>query len=258
MEWLKADFHLHSREDHFDVIPHSGFELIDRCAALHYQVIAITNHRHLTFQQDWIQYAEDRGILLIPGVEADIRGKHVLILNADKEADRIRSFEDLDAYKKSHDVFVVAPHPFHWSFICLHGLLGRHIDLFDAVEIHSFYTRFFNPNKTAQRFAEKYDKPLIGNSDCHHLVQLDLTYSLVKAEMTLPSVMQALRCGEVRVVSNPMAFANAFNLLHVLRIGQIKRAVRRLGRTIKPYFGSSGHISQSESNAESRQIRIHK
>lgn len=252
MEWLKADFHLHCREDHFDVIPHSALELIDRCAALHYQVIAITNHRHLTYRQDWVPYAEDRGILLIPGVEADVRGKHVLILNADKEADKIRTFKDLDAYKKSHDVFVVAPHPFHWSFICLHGQLRRHINLFDAIEVHSFYTRFFNPNKTARRFAEEHDKPLIGNSDCHHLDQLDLTYSLVHADMTLTSVMQALRRGEVKIVSNPLTFTKAFSLLHVLRIGQIKRAVRRLDRAFKPYHGSSSHIAQSESNAESR------
>jgi len=258
MEWLKADFHLHSREDQFDFIPYSAFELIDRCATLGYQVLAITNHRRLTFRQDWIPYAEDRGILLIPGVEADIRGRHVLLLNADKEADKIRTFEDLRAYKKSHDVIVVAPHPFHWSFICLHGLLRRHIDLFDAVEIHSFYTRFFNPNKTAQRFATEYKKPLIGNSDCHRLDQLDLTYSMVRADPTISSVLQALRQDQVKVVSSPLTFIEAFNLLHLLRINQLRRMLKRFGRSFAIPDGSSDRLHEQETNVKPQQVRIHK
>ena len=160
MEWLKADLHLHSGEDQFDVLYYSAYELMDRCAALEFRVIAITNHIIFTYKKAWREYAAERGMLLLPGVEASIRGKHVVILNAEEEANKLHSFADLAAYKKSHDVFIIAPHPFAWSPICLRDKLYHHADLFDAVEIHNFYTKLINPNRHAIKFAEKFVLPI--------------------------------------------------------------------------------------------------
>ena len=233
MKWFKADFHLHSSEDHFDLIPHTACELIDRCAELQFRIIAITNHRILTYSEAWRDYAQERGMLLIRGVEAQIQGRHVVILNADEDANKLRTFEDLKAYKQANDVFTIAPHPFYLALICLRSKLYQYADLFDAVEHHHFYTRLYNPNRPAERFALQYGKPLIGNSDCHRLRQLGLTYSLVKADLNVPSVLNALRKGDVKVVTDPLSTWEAIKLVAYLRTGDVKRIYRYLAGSSK-------------------------
>ncbi len=226
--WLKCDLHLHSGEDHYDILFYTAYDLMDRCAALNFDVIAITNHVDLTICRDWKDYAADRGMLLIPGVEACIGSKHVLILNADADAGKIRTFEDLRAYKASHDVFIVAPHPFGWTPICLNRKAEEYAELFDGVEWHHFYTKSFNPNKKAEAFAHRHGKPILANSDCHHLGYLGETYSWIKAEKTVPSVLDALRRGEIEIVSRPMGFWRAFYIHGVLRMGQVRRGIKAL------------------------------
>jgi predicted metal-dependent phosphoesterase TrpH len=210
MEWLKADFHLHTNEDYFDHMPHSAYDLIDRGAKLGFEVLAITNHVYYTFDEAWRDYANRRGILLISGVEASIKSSHVLILNADKDVNHLRTFEDLIAYKESHDSVIVAPHAFYPGLICLRRKLFKYADLFDGVEYHSFYTKYFNPNKKAQKFALDHGKTLIGNTDCHRLHMLGKTYTRINAERSLSSILQALRTGKTEIVTRPLTTAEAF------------------------------------------------
>jgi predicted metal-dependent phosphoesterase TrpH len=226
--WLKCDLHLHSGEDRYDILFYTAYDLIVRCAELNFDVISITNHVERTFCREWETYAVDRGMLLIPGVEACIGNKHVLILNADADAGKIRTFDDLRAYKNSRDVFVVAPHPFGWTPICLNRQAEEHADLFDGVEWHHFHTKWFNPNKKAEAFARRHEKPLLANSDCHHLCYLGETYSWIKADKTIPSVLSALRRGEIEIVSRPMGSLRAFNIHAILRFGQLRRGIKML------------------------------
>src|SRR3970040_1672931 len=95
---LKADLHLHTAEGEA-FIAYDARSLIDRAAREGFEVLSITNHDVLTFDPDLAAYARDRGILLIPGVEATIEGKHVLLYNIDVPLDRIRTFADLRRLK---------------------------------------------------------------------------------------------------------------------------------------------------------------
>ena len=78
---MKADFHLHTREDPLDPILHDARKLIDRAQEKGFEVLAITNHESITYSDDLQDYARERGILLLPGMEATIEGRHVLIIN---------------------------------------------------------------------------------------------------------------------------------------------------------------------------------
>src|SRR5262249_43053412 len=107
---LRADLHLHTRErERF--IAYDARELIDRAVHAGFQVLSITNHDTVTFDAALRGYAEERGILLIPGVEATIEGKHVLLYNIDVPPGRIRTFADLRRLRQP-DWLVVAAHPF--------------------------------------------------------------------------------------------------------------------------------------------------
>ncbi len=200
---LKADLHLHTSEGEA-FIAYDARALIDRAAREGYQVLSITNHNVVTHDEALRAYAQDRGILLIPGVEATIEGKHVLLYNLDVPPSRIRTFSDLRTLRRP-EWLVVAAHPFFPGPACLRGRLVEEIDLFDAVEFCHFYTRRIDFNRSAMRLAKEAGLPLIGNSDSHLPRQFGTTYSVIEAEPTMESVLRAIRKGAVEVVSRPLA-----------------------------------------------------
>src|SRR5688572_258870 len=120
---LKADLHLHTRERE-EFITYNAWGLIDRAASYGFQVLRITNHDTVTFSAELQGYARERGILLIPGVEATVEGKHVLLYNIDVPPERIRTFADLRRLRRP-EWLVVAPHPFFPASYALRKRLRR-------------------------------------------------------------------------------------------------------------------------------------
>src|SRR3954454_17933079 len=96
---LKVELHTHTSDDPIDSIPHTTFELIDRAAALGYDALAITLHEHQLDLARHIPYATERAVVLIPGVERTIEGKHVLLLNFRRGAGDVLTFADLARLK---------------------------------------------------------------------------------------------------------------------------------------------------------------
>lgn len=197
---LKVDLHIHTKEDGIDEIAYSARELIDEAALRGFDALAITNHDTLTFSSELGSYAAERGIVLIPGVEACIKGKHILLLNMPFRPDSYTSFEAV-LRQKTFDSLVVAPHPYFPGPTSLDGQLEAMPYLFDAVEYSCFRTSRIDFNREAVRFAEKHGLPIVGNSDAHQLQQLGVAYSLVEAEKTLEAIIQAIKAGRVRHVS---------------------------------------------------------
>src|SRR5437868_2655334 len=126
---LKVELHTHTSDDPLDVIPHDAPALIDRAAALGYQALAITLHERYLDPAPLRSYAVARGVVLIPGVERSIAGKHVLLIGFSAAAERVSTFEDLARLKDHERGIVVAPHPFFPERTCLGGALERHADL---------------------------------------------------------------------------------------------------------------------------------
>ena len=201
---LKADFHIHTREDPHDFIRYTAVELLEEAARQGFQVIALTCHNKRIHTEELRRRAADLGLLLIPGVEAAIEGKHTLLLDMPYSRLRVRSFAHVRALKRDGGL-VIAPHPFFPAPKCLGSKLRENLDLFDAIEFSHFYTRRVDFNRRAVEYARRMDMPLVGTSDCHRLWQLGTTYSLIEAEeKTVPAVFAAIRAGRVRVVTAPL------------------------------------------------------
>src|SRR3989442_7963855 len=126
---LKVELHSHTADDPLDRIPHTTTELIDRAAGLGYDALAVTLHDRQLDVRRWESYAADRGIVLIPGVERTIEGRHVLLLNFERGTEDVRTFEDLASLKARVPGLVVAPHAFFPATSCLWNDLERHADL---------------------------------------------------------------------------------------------------------------------------------
>jgi predicted metal-dependent phosphoesterase TrpH len=199
---LKADLHLHTAEDPLDHVRYTAKELISKAADERFDVISITNHHQMTFNQDLFSYAQKRGILLIPGIEITIRRRHVLVLNPPPQ----RTCSDFFSLSKLRrpETLIIAPHPYFPGTYSLNGYLLKHLNLFDALEYCHFYSPMINFNQRALEVCQFFGIPLIGNSDAHFLSQLGTTYSLIHAERNLESIFAAIRENQVEVVTRPL------------------------------------------------------
>ena len=220
---LKVELHTHTADDPFDRIPHTTLELIDRAATLGYHALAVTLHDRQLDLRRLTPYAADRGLVLIPGVERTIEGRHVLLLNFER-TDDVRTFADLARLKSRQAGLVVAPHPFFPTSVCLGRDLERHADLFDAVERNAMFTRTIDFNRRGEAWAARHGKPVVGNCDVHRLWQLGTTYSLVDAPPDADAICDAVAAGRVQVRSRPLAWTEVARVMAVLTIGNLRPA----------------------------------
>jgi predicted metal-dependent phosphoesterase TrpH len=199
---LKADLHLHTAEDPVDRVRYTAKELIAKAADEGYEVISITNHQQMTFNQDLFFYAKEKGILLIPGMEMTIQKRHVLVLNPPLR--RVCSdFFSLSELRRP-ETLIVAPHPYFPGPTSLNGYLLKHLNLFDALEYSHFYSPMINFNQKAVKVSQSFGLPLVGTSDAHLFSQIGSTYSLIYAEKNLEAVFAAIRQNRVKVISRPL------------------------------------------------------
>lgn len=206
MNWLKVDLHTHTSEDPQDRIGYSARTLIDRAAALGYDALAVTNHNTRTYDDSLAAYAEKRGVLLLPGTEVTADGCHVLVINPGFPIRPRHAYTLADIPRlKTPDSLWIAPHPFYFLFQSLHANLYPQLPHFDAVELSSYHNSLLDLNKKALRAAKGAGKPVVGTSDCHTFWQFGRTYSLVQAEKSVASIVDAVKAGRVRVRTSPIS-----------------------------------------------------
>ena len=222
---LKVEFHSHTSDDPVDRIPHTTTELIDRAADLGYDALAITLHDAQLDLSPWREHAAVRGLVLIPGIEKTIDGRHVLLLNFSSRVAQVRSFDDVAALRREERGLVIAPHAFFPTSTCLgRALMERHADLFDAVELNAMFTREVDFNRAAARWARAHGKPIVGNGDVHRLRQLGTTWSLVDAAPNAGAICDAVRAGRVSVEARPLSWAAVVSIIGSLAAADVARA----------------------------------
>ncbi|MCH8982430.1 PHP domain-containing protein [candidate division KSB1 bacterium] len=240
---IKSDFHLHTRDDREDSIGHSETELIDHAAARGFGALAITNHNTYTFNNELQRYAEDRGILLIPGIEKTVERKHVLILNSSAAAEKIDTFEDLRKAKED-GLFLIAPHPFFKYPCSLGKKLYEHIELFDALEFCFFYSKWLNFNRKMLKLAEQKGLPVVGNSDCHLLKYMGVCHSIIHAEaQSMEAVFSAIRNNCIQVLSEPIFMPKLPWIFLDMKLTALKEASGSKERT--PIIVSATEVGKS-------------
>lgn len=202
---FKANLHMHTSDDPRDYIEYSAYEAIKEAARLGFEVIAITCHGKFVNNKEYIEYGEKNGVLIIPGIEAFIEKKHVVILNPQKNIESVNTFEDLIDYKKNNpNIFIIAPHPFFPSFSSLFGKFKKNVQLFDAIEHSWFFSKLIDFNTKAIDTAKKHKLPFISTSDTHDLSFLNDNFAIIHAkEKTIQSVFDAIKNGNFTNISKP-------------------------------------------------------
>lgn len=212
--YLKTNLHFHTGDDPRDFVFYTGKEGIDHAAMLGFDVLAITCHEKAVWTSEYAAYAASRGILLIPGIELDIHeldgstgrnGRHVIILNCIPEAEQVRTFSDLKAYRTLHpECFILAPHPFFYGNFSLKRFLEDYIDLMDAIESSWFYCLGLNRNKKARAVAKAHHLPFIATSDAHTFQNVHSDYAIIDAEeKTILALFAAIRKQKITNITCP-------------------------------------------------------
>ncbi len=235
---LKTNLHFHTSEDPLDLfIKYDIYQGIREAKKKCFKVLALTCHDEFVYKEEYGQYAKEQGILLIPGVEIEIKRGHVIILNADKEAEKIRSFAALKRYKeKNKKAFVIAPHPYFGMF-SLNGKLKRNIKIFDAIEANWFFTFSFDRNKKAREIAKKHKKPYIASSDTHNIKNLNKSYALIdSSEFNTEAVLNSIRDGRFKNVMNSLSWFSAIGYLIWYNFSQLKVLINGI-------IGNKGRIN---------------
>jgi predicted metal-dependent phosphoesterase TrpH len=229
---LKVELHTHTADDPHDKIPYSTHQLIDRAAELGYDALAVTLHDKQLDPAQFTDYARERGITLIPGIERTIEGKHVLLLNFRRGTEEVQSFGDLARLRQREAGLVIAPHPFFPHSSCLGRLLERHAALFDAVEWNAMFTRAVNFNRAAVRWARRHGKPVVGNGDVHRLRQLGTAFSRVDAPRgaSAEEICRAVREGRVGFEAQPLTVLQAATIFAELATDSVSRTLTPLRR----------------------------
>lgn len=218
MTWLKVELHTHTSEDPRDKgISYSAIQLVDYLVTRGYDALAVTLHTRQYFPKTLQHYAAERGLLLIPGIEANIQRRHVLLYNFDFDHRPIHTFDALRQYKTDENL-VIAPHPYYPGSHSLQFLLEQQIDVFDAIEYCHFYLKGINLfNRWASQTAQRFHLPLIGTADAHYLQQIGWTYTLVEAEKSVEGIIDAIKKGRVQIITQPLPLAVALRCLRAVR-----------------------------------------
>ncbi len=203
---VKTNLHLHTSDEINEFVSYNFFQAINEARKLKFGAIALTCHD--LFPQEikkYKKYAEERGILFIPGIEKKIEKKHVLILNPDPLIKEVKTFKELKRYKKNRpDIFIVAPHPYMPGGISLKNDLEKNVSLFDAVEHSWFYSKKINFNRKAEKISRKFNLPLIATSDTHELKFLNTNHALIEAESkSITAIFDAIRNNKFTNVTSP-------------------------------------------------------
>lgn len=246
---LKSNLHFHTAEDPHDIVEYSLKEGIDYAASLGFEVLAVTCHNYFAYTKAHGEYAEERGVLLVPGIELTVgekkafkrngfrKGYHVVVINADKSAEDVYTFRDLEEYRKKRgdEIAVIAAHPYFYGNFSLKEKLEKYAYLFDAIEHSWFYSRIFNRNKKARRKALELELPLVATSDTHyfHRKHMEKNYAMLDVDdATIPAVVYAIRSGDIENVTKPSnTLIDMFLLQFFFQVSkELKRMFRKPAR----------------------------
>jgi predicted metal-dependent phosphoesterase TrpH len=248
---FRVELHTHCHGDPVDgYIRHNIFQHIDRAKEVGLDAIAVTWHRKIIAMPEAFAYAREKGVLLIPGMEADVDRRHLVVLNlSEGDLPGDPTWNQIRALRlRKPEVLVMAPHPFYPHPCCLGNSMNAHTDCIDAVEWCRIHVNWLpgrvSPNLRAARWAQQHGKALIACSDAHTLKVIGTNASTVEAdELTVESIFAGIRAGRVAFHRNSLDFAVLLHETgkamksqprHIARWAKAKIRKRRAGSVPSP------------------------
>lgn len=160
---MKCDLHVHTYYSYDSTsLPK---EIIDRAIKKGIDCLAITDHDQTKGVAEAEEYAKDKPVLIIPGIEIKSKEGDILGLNIREMIPSRLSASETMKRIRDRGGLVVIPHPFGWMCSFKKGLRDFLSEI-DAIEVFNI-SLFGSGNKTALEFSKKYKVPFTAGSDAH-------------------------------------------------------------------------------------------
>lgn len=160
---MKCDLHCHTSYSYDSTaLPK---EIVKAALKRGIDCLAITDHGEIKGVQEAIEFAKDKPILIIPGIEIKSKEGDILGLNV-KEIipNKLSARETIKNIKELGGLAIIA-HPFNW-FCSFKGNLENLAS--EGIGIEVFNASIFGPgNEIALNFSKKYGLPFTVGSDAH-------------------------------------------------------------------------------------------
>lgn len=199
---MKCDFHVHTFYS-FDSST-SPEEMVDAALKLGIDCLAITDHNEIEGAKKAIEYAKEKPILIIPGIEVKSKEGDIIGLNVKEKIPPKLSAKETIKKIKEQGGFVILPHPF--AFFCkFKGNLKELIKEIDAIEILNGAN--FGGHKKAIKFVEKYNLPFTVGSDAHFPELLGKVLLEVEGEkLKIEEVLEKIKNKKTKIIDNGIGF----------------------------------------------------
>lgn len=197
---VRVDFHVHSMYSSDSIITPKDLVFFAKKRSL--DAVAITDHNQI---DGALLLAKKTDLLIIPGIEISTKSGHVVGLNVNKNIPKGMSVnETIDCI---HDAggLAVACHPFAW----FKGSLKKNItEKFDAIEtINSSAFPFLHCKKKSVELAKKFNIAQIAGTDAHNPQSIGLAYTILEADLTINSILQAILGKRCQAFGNPLSLS---------------------------------------------------
>jgi len=193
---MKCDLHCHTGYSYDSTAPPE--EMVEAALRKGINCLAICDHGEIKGAQKAMEYAKDRPILIIPGIEIKSKEGDILGLNIKEIIPNKLSAEETIKKIKELGGLAIIPHPFGW-FCSFKGDLKNLVSKISGVEVLN--ASIFGPgNKNALDFARKHNLPLTAGSDAHFPSFVGRCYLEIPSEnLSMEEILNQIKKGAVKI-----------------------------------------------------------
>lgn len=219
---MKCDLHIHTSYSYDSATPPK--EMVEAAIKKRVDCLAITDHSEIKGALEAIEYAKEKSILIIPGIEIKSKEGDILGLNIEKIIPEGLSVKKTIKKIKEAGGMAIIPHPFGW-FCSFKGDLKEISKEIDGIEVLN--ASVFGPgNKKALAFAQKFNLPFTAGSDAHNLNLVGRAYLEVPGEnLSTEEILEKIKNKDVKIGGSEASFFEKI-------IDHSKRGLAKIGHKI--------------------------
>lgn len=200
---MKCDLHCHTGYSYDSTAKPE--EMVEAALQKGINCLAICDHEEIKGARKAVEYAKDRPILIIPGIEIKSKEGDILGLNI-KEIipNKLSARETIKKIKELGGLAII-PHPFGWS-CSFKGDLEDLIPDIDGLEVINA-SIFGRGNKKALIFSQKHNLPVTAGSDAHFPNFVGRVYLEIPGDnLSIEEVLNQIKKGAVKIGGREAGF----------------------------------------------------
>jgi len=203
---MKADLHIHTNYS-FDGLS-SPLEVVEAAIEKGLDCICITDHNEVEGAFKARDYAKDKNILVIPGIEVLSKSGDILGIDVEKKIpDNLSAEETIREISKAGGLAVI-PHPFDWPVENFVGGEKRILDSkVEVIEAFNSSVVSRAANKKALKFVKDNNFLFTAGSDAHRAEYIGRGYLQTFEDFNSASeLIEKIREKRVEIKGRPLSF----------------------------------------------------